>query len=163
MGTLLGSPRFGSKPFLRALSTLFITALLLITCKRFLFDDGSGNSRLSAGSGLRSTWSRAPLKFSSYRYEAPQDLFVYSGFGSAIEAESLIAKVSILFHGKDSTYVRAMQTHQTHNRRFGYPMLVLRHGILEGIWSKPAYLLAVLLEEMRKPEGHRLKWLWCAN
>ena len=69
----------------------------------------------------------------------------------------------MLFHNKDSTFVRALRSHETHNNRFGYPLIVLRHGLLdgtlEGVWNKPAYVLAVLLEEMRKEEGERLKWL----
>ncbi|KAL8829324.1 MAG: hypothetical protein Q9191_002078 [Dirinaria sp. TL-2023a] len=99
------------------------------------------------------------LKFSSYRYDAPHDLITYPQRDKSIDSESLIAKVTILFHGKDPTYVRAIQSHQAHNRRFGYPLFVLRHGILDGIWNKPVYLLAILLEELRKPEARRLKWL----
>ena len=116
----------------------------------------------SPTSSFRSVFSRtAPLKFSSFRYEAPQDLVVPQWQGKQIETESLIGKVTILFHGRDPTYIRAIQTHQAHNRLHGYPLLALRHAILDGIWSKPAYLLAVLLEEMRKPDGQRLKWLLC--
>lgn len=36
-------------------------------------------------------------------------------------------------------------------------IILLRHSVLENTWSKPAYILAVMLEEMRKPEGHQLK------
>ncbi|KAL9129277.1 MAG: hypothetical protein Q9217_002224 [Psora testacea] len=81
-------------------------------------------------------------------------------YGREVATESLIRKVTILFNGKDPTYIRALQTHEAHNQRFGYPMFVLRHPILENIWSKPAYILAALLEEMRKPEGNRLEWLF---
>lgn len=102
-----------------------------------------------------------PLKFSTFRYEFPQDLIVPQWQGRDIETESVIGKVTILFHGRDPTYIRAIQTHQVHNRHHGYPLLALRHAILDGIWSKPAYILAVLLEELRKPDGQRLKWLLC--
>lgn len=77
----------------------------------------------------------------------------------AIGAESTIGKVTILYHGRDPTFVRAIQTHEAHNKRFGYPLLVLRHGLLDGVWTKPATILSALLEELRKPEGDRLKWL----
>ena len=80
-------------------------------------------------------------------------------YGREFASESLIGKVTILFNSKDPTYIRALQTHEAHNQRFGYPMFVLRHAILENIWSKPAYILAALLEEMRKPKGNRLEWL----
>lgn len=76
-----------------------------------------------------------------------------------IGAESTIGKVTVLFHGRDPTFVRAIQTHASHNWRFGYPLLVLRHGLLDGVWTKPATILSALLEELRKPEGDRLTWL----
>lgn len=142
--SLAGS--FSSKPALRVLSITFVVLLLFFTSRWLSFRGRAGN-----------------LRFSAFRYEAPHDLVVYPGYGRSVEAESLIAKVTVLFHGKDPTYIRAIQTHQAHNRRFGYPLLILRHGILDGIWSKPAYLLAILLEELRKPNGHRLQWLWCVD
>lgn len=81
-----------------------------------------------------------------------------------LTAESRIGKISILFNGKDPLMNHAIRTHEPHNRRFGYPLLILRHGLLDGgtldgIWNKPAYLLAILLEEMRKPAEDRLEWL----
>ena len=164
MGVRLGISRVSSKPCLRVLSTVFTIFFLLFTSKWLPFREGSDSVGFSASERLRSVYSRSsPLRFSTYRYEAPQDLFVYPGYGRSIEAESSVAKVTILFHGRDPTYIRAIQTHQAHNRRFGYPLLILRHGILDGIWSKPAYLLAILLEELRKPDGQRLKWLWCVD
>ena len=158
---VVGGSRFGSRPFLRIFSIVFLLSLLFFTGRWLFHPDGSGSGTSSVSGRLKSALSRSSsLTFSTYRYEAPQDLFVYPGYGRSIEAESFIAKVTILFHGKDPTYIRAIQTHQAHNRRFGYPLLILRHALLNGIWSKPAYLLAILLEELRKPEGHRLKWLW---
>ena len=67
--------------------------------------------------------------------------------------------MTLLFNGKDPTFVRAIRTHQAHCRRHGHPLILLRHAILDGVWSKPAYILAVLLEELRKPERERLAWL----
>ena len=105
--------------------------------------------------------SSSSLSFSN-EYNHPQDLIVPVQVRPGIGADSFIGKVTAVFHGRDPTLVRAIQTHEAHNRRHGYPMLVLRHHILDDTWSKPAYLLAILLEEMRKPEKHRLKWLMCA-
>ena len=99
----------------------------------------------------------------SNEYDHPQDLIVPAQPHPGIGPESFIGKVTAVFHGRDPTLIRAIQTHQVHNRRYGYPLLVLRHRILDDTWSKPAYILAVLLEEMRKPENHRLKWLMCAR
>ncbi|KAI9806044.1 MAG: hypothetical protein M1833_004451 [Piccolia ochrophora] len=107
----------------------------------------------------------------------PNDLEEYFPFGSAtgskdvgeelIEPETLeidsqptIGKVTILFGGDvNPTYERALSTHETHNRKHNYPMHVLRHGILNDVWTKPAYILSLLLQELTKPESERLKWL----
>ena len=97
----------------------------------------------------------------SNHYDHPHDLVLPLGPGRSDGVESFIGKVTAIFHGSDPTLLRAMRTHKVHNRRFGYSLHALRHRILDDTWSKPAYLLAVLLEEMRKPEGHRLKWLMC--
>ena len=146
----------------RVLATFTVAISVLYIFPRILPSNPVAELEFSPTSSFRSVFSRtAPLKFSSFRYEAPQDLVVPQWQGKEIETESLIGKVTILFHGRDPTYIRAIQTHQAHNRRYGYPLLALRHAILDGIWSKPAYLLAVLLEELRKPEGQRLKWLLC--
>ena len=151
----LGPSPVGSKPLVRALVTLLAIPPIYFINQRLLHSPSFAAVRDSL---LHSSDGNA-LRFSPSRYEAPQDLVTFPGQGNSVDSESLIGKVTILFHGKDPTYVRAIQTHQAHNRRFGYPLMVLRHAILDGVWSKPAYMLAILLEELRKPEGHRLKWL----
>ena len=70
-----------------------------------------------------------------------------------------IGKVTIIFGGDNPTYERALKTHEHHNRVHGYPVHVLRHGILNDVWTKPAYILSLLLKELTKPPGKRLKWL----
>ena len=110
----------------------------------------------------------APGKLSSEasrdQYVPPKDIIVPSNPGNGIATESSIGKITMLVNSKDPTYIRAIQSHEAHNQRYGYPLMVLRHGLidggsLDGIWNKPAYVLAALLEEMRKPPEHRLKWL----
>ncbi|MCJ1380385.1 hypothetical protein MMC17_003488 [Xylographa soralifera] len=98
-------------------------------------------------------------------YSPPHDLVLPSPPLNGIPPESRIGKISILFNDKDPTLVRALQMHEAHNRHFGYSLLLLRHdlldgGTLDGIWNKPAYVLAALLEEMRKPAAERLQWLF---
>ncbi|RDW65214.1 hypothetical protein BP5796_09906 [Coleophoma crateriformis] len=39
-------------------------------------------------------------------------------------------------------------------------MYVLRENILRGLWSKPAYISAVIEQELAKPPSKRLKWLF---
>ncbi|KAL9098692.1 MAG: hypothetical protein Q9163_005695 [Psora crenata] len=147
----------------RALSAALTAAFALFALKRLLLGSAPLQypppviPRATFGNGF----SRRP-SFNTYyhQYESPQDMVIPRHYGREVATESLIGKVTILFNEKDPTYIRALQTHEAHNQRFGYPMFVLRHPILENIWSKPAYLLAALLEEMRKPEGNRLEWLF---
>lgn len=73
--------------------------------------------------------------------------------------QTRIGKVTILFGGDNPTYERALRTHDVHNRIHGYPMNVLRQGILNDVWTKPAYILSLLLRELSKPKGQRLEWL----
>lgn len=57
------------------------------------------------------------------------------------------------------SYERAFRLHEAHDRLHGYKSFVLREQMLEGFWSKPAYILSLLLQEMAKPELERLQWL----
>lgn len=160
----IGVLRAGCKPLVPVLVSAVSFVAFLSILNNIIFNDSVDEHEFSSAQSVRPVFSRkTPLKFSSYRYEAPQDLVLPQWQGREIQTESLIGKVTILFHGKDPTYVRAIQTHLAHNRLHGYPLLALRHAILEGIWSKPAYILAVLLEELRKPDRQRLKWLLCAS
>lgn len=76
-----------------------------------------------------------------------------------VHKKASIGKVTIITGGTNPTYERALKSHQRHNRLHGYPLHVLRQGILESVWSKPAYILSLLLKELAKPEIERLKWL----
>ncbi|KAF2157294.1 glycosyltransferase family 34 protein, partial [Myriangium duriaei CBS 260.36] len=73
-------------------------------------------------------------------------------------ARTRVGKVTIIFGGAP-TYERAVRTHELHDRIHGYPLHVLRHGILDDVWSKPAYILSLLLKELSRPETERLQWL----
>jgi len=70
-----------------------------------------------------------------------------------------VAKCTIIFGGS-AIYERALQTHEQHDRLHGYPLYVLRHSIMDDVWSKPAYILSLLLRELSKPEEQRLQWLF---
>ncbi|KAF4554186.1 Hypothetical protein D9617_5g070630 [Elsinoe fawcettii] len=73
-------------------------------------------------------------------------------------ARPSVGKVTIIFGGA-AIYERALKTHIVHDRMHGYPLHVLRHGMLDDVWSKPAYILNLLLRELAKPEQERLQWL----
>ena len=72
---------------------------------------------------------------------------------------SSIGKVSMLYGHSIDVYERALRSHDLHNEFHGYPMFVLRRQSLSEFWSKPAFLLDLLLTELSKPEDERLGWL----
>ncbi|KAK8200928.1 hypothetical protein M8818_006247 [Zalaria obscura] len=69
-----------------------------------------------------------------------------------------IGKCTIIFGGA-AIYDRAVRTHETHDRVHGYPLHVLRESMMDSVWSKPAYILSLILRELAKPESERLQWL----
>ncbi|KAH6712732.1 hypothetical protein BKA61DRAFT_576348 [Leptodontidium sp. MPI-SDFR-AT-0119] len=75
-------------------------------------------------------------------------------------SKQYIGKVSILYGDKKPAYERALKTHEEHNRIHNYRMHLLRHGILDGYWTKPAYILSLLLLELGKEKDDRLSWLF---
>lgn len=73
-------------------------------------------------------------------------------------ARTRVGKCTILFNG-NRFWEHAIQTHEQHDRLQGYRLHVLRQQLLDDVWSKPAYILSLLLREMSKPESERLEWL----
>ncbi|KAI9678820.1 MAG: hypothetical protein M1817_005879 [Caeruleum heppii] len=90
---------------------------------------------------------------------ATEDDHAGEGEAKALTGPPILAKVTILF-GDVPTYERAVKTHEVQNTMYGYPINILRHGILDDVWTKPAYILALLLEQLAKPVEERLKWLF---
>jgi hypothetical protein len=70
-----------------------------------------------------------------------------------------IGKMTISFGETEEVYERARRSHEFHNREMGYSQFVLRERLVPGLWSKHAYIFSVIVQEMAKPEGQRLKWL----
>ncbi|KAK0947554.1 hypothetical protein LTR29_001162 [Friedmanniomyces endolithicus] len=73
-------------------------------------------------------------------------------------ARTRVGKCTIVFNG-NSYWERALRTHEEHDRLHGYRLHVLRQGLLDDVWSKPAYILSLLLRELARPESERLEWL----
>lgn len=73
----------------------------------------------------------------------------------------VIGKVSIIVGDQPSNrlYERALRTHTAHNRLHNYQMFTLRESILDDVWTKPAYILSIILRELAKPAVERLHWL----
>lgn len=63
-------------------------------------------------------------------------------------------------HGKYAeSYQTAFDSHLMHSEIQGYPIYVLDRSIIDGLWSKEAALLEVMLHEMSKPDVARLRWV----
>lgn len=77
-----------------------------------------------------------------------------------LDEQARIGKVSIVYGDVKPVYERALWTHKIHNRIHGYPMFIQREAILDGYWTKPAYILSVILRELSKPESQRLLWIF---
>ncbi|KAK2609372.1 hypothetical protein QQS21_002153 [Conoideocrella luteorostrata] len=76
------------------------------------------------------------------------------------DEQARIGKISILYGTPSRAYERALQTHKRHNRKHGYPMFIQRVDVLDGYWTKPAFIHYMILRELRKPESQRLQWLF---
>ncbi|KAG6001521.1 hypothetical protein E4U21_004112 [Claviceps maximensis] len=76
------------------------------------------------------------------------------------DEQARIGKISILYGEPKPYYERALQTHKRHNRQHGYPMFIQRENVLDGFWTKPAFIHYMILRELRKPESQRLEWLF---
>lgn len=72
---------------------------------------------------------------------------------------SRIMKVTALFGEPNELYEAAVRTHEEHDSLHGYDLKILRERIVGNFWSKPAYLLSLVVTELAKPEEDRTEWL----
>ncbi|KAE8448456.1 hypothetical protein EG329_009521 [Mollisiaceae sp. DMI_Dod_QoI] len=86
---------------------------------------------------------------------------------------SRIAKVTVAANTLNSTIIhQALRTHQVQNELHGYIHHIANGELVgdlsendsqkrpRGAWSKPAYLLSLIVAELTKPESERLEWLF---
>lgn len=57
-------------------------------------------------------------------------------------------------------YQKALQTHLMHSLVHDTPLEVMCSEIVDAVWNKPAFILAILLDEMMKPAEERLQWIF---
>lgn len=120
-------------------------------------DPGSGEANYRTNGGIFSAYE----KFNSTASSISVDEEISSGLDIdrlLLGEKRRIGKCSMIF-GNHPIYERAIQTHELHDRIHGYPLHVLRHNLFEDVWSKPGYILHLLLRELSKPEEERLDWL----
>jgi len=70
-----------------------------------------------------------------------------------------VKKVTAVFGQRNHIYEQALKTHEHHNAVHGYEMDVLRERVVGSYWSKPAYILAQVIEELAKPKCQRNHWI----
>ncbi|KIX97764.1 uncharacterized protein Z520_06542 [Fonsecaea multimorphosa CBS 102226] len=100
------------------------------------------------------------LKDSSTRQDEPKTP-VLEEANNDNKPRPKIAKITMLYGDTYSeAYERALESHSRHADMHGYPMYVLRQKILGRLWTKPAWILGVVLEELAKPPKERLEWLF---
>ena len=87
------------------------------------------------------------------------------------QTRARVGKVSVAANKLDNDIIhRALLSHQTQNDIHGYPQFTAPYeavgGFIErhkkkpsGAWTKPAYLLAVVVNELEKSEDERLEWV----
>ena len=77
------------------------------------------------------------------------------------EKSPKIGKVTMLYGppAEDETAQLIIDGHRRHAELNGHSVYVLDQQILHGLWSKHAYLLSIMLEQMQKPEDKRTQWL----
>jgi hypothetical protein len=80
-----------------------------------------------------------------------------NGVNTALQP--IVGKVTISFGEPDAVYERAIRSHEQHNKKMEYPQFVLKERVLSGLWSKHAYIISILVQELAKPEDQRLRWL----
>ena len=92
--------------------------------------------------------------------QTPIDQIPYGNAGPKIR------QVSMLFGGSPNEVDdQSLNTHIEHGKRWGYPTHILRQNIidsdnwLEFCFSKPSYMLSLVINEMAKPEDERAEWL----
>lgn len=94
-------------------------------------------------------------------YDGP----LISSHGGSIPLErSKIVKLTMLYYDNvtadTEAYERAMQSHVPHDEKFGYDHFILRRGLVEGLWTKQAQILQILIRELAKPPEERYEWIF---
>ncbi|RMZ86676.1 hypothetical protein DV736_g6096, partial [Chaetothyriales sp. CBS 134916] len=145
-------------------TSIFFTAALILTASLFLLAQNYDVIR-------RPDREFDPLPSTSPKTVHSDALPVHSAFPAALppapsdalpfhsEQTAKVAKVSVIYGEVNEYYDAAIQSHRRHASRHGYPFHTLRHPVSEGYWNKAEYLHALLVMELAKPVGDRMKWL----
>ncbi|PPJ52193.1 hypothetical protein CBER1_10361 [Cercospora berteroae] len=74
---------------------------------------------------------------------------------------SKVGKVMVIYGilAESEFSKRVIEGHRQHTLLQGHPFQLFERQVLDGLWTKHAWLLSVLLTELHKSEGDRLQWL----
>ncbi|UZJ55627.1 hypothetical protein CBS101457_004947 [Exobasidium rhododendri] len=87
--------------------------------------------------------------------------FVFDKPGTRITKVTIFYGTGMLYDGPADVSERVLTTHQYHADLQGHRQVIQRQNIMNTIWTKPATILAVILEELQKPKGEGAEWiLW---
>jgi hypothetical protein len=83
-----------------------------------------------------------------------------------------IGKVTVATNKLNSPLIdRALQSHAVHNEAHGYPHFIAENQAVgtmiendakkrpQGAWTKPAYIMSIIVAELQRPEEERMQWL----
>ncbi|KAF2277189.1 uncharacterized protein EI97DRAFT_312348 [Westerdykella ornata] len=75
-------------------------------------------------------------------------------------SQGRIGVVTAQFGNPEAHYSKALQTHHLHSMIHSTELHVMCEQMIDDLWNKPAFLLALLLDEMLKPAHQRLEWIF---
>jgi hypothetical protein len=114
--------------------------------------DSDESSKLATSQGFKDEPSS---------YDSPSSPNVSPPSSSTKPSFPRFGKITATFGEPDPPYENAIASHKLHNDIHGYPHFILREQMLRGLWSKHAYILTIIGNELAKPENERLEWvLW---
>lgn len=75
-------------------------------------------------------------------------------------ATTRIGRLTASFDDGDNELAARMLTLQTqHAEKWNYPMHTLHRELLSSQWTKPAWIMSIMVAECAKPPEERLEWL----
>ena len=105
------------------------------------------------------------LSAKRYKQHVDNQIFVSSEVNSQNEdyPHAKIGKITMLYGDgfRNPIYDRVLLSHENHARVHHYPLFILRQKLLGRLWSKPAYIMSIIVRELEKPNPKdRLEWLF---
>lgn len=136
----------------------FLFALLLSLSCTAIFYEVFSLSRPSIRPPQLSSFRESRLFTAEH---SAQDPLLRGEDENDVEGGPRIRQATMMYpNNLDPVYERALNTHVKHGHLWDTPTHILRYNLLEEkIYNKPAYLLALICDELAKPTGRRAEWV----